>query len=257
MNSIFSRALLWSSLFLLANAALAGPDPCPESGGERTCAGNQSDGIRITSGPNDLAVKNLTADIAPAAETIGVRFSRNGGPGDDGGYSPVGAGGSGDTGGTGGAPALTLDLGDWSIVTYNAHGVLAQANGGRGGDGGEATGIPIPPFYIITGPAFGGNGGRGGAGGSVVLNVDGSITTNGNSAIGIFAESRGGRGGNGGWAFSTTYAEGGNGGSGGDGGNVFIENSASVTTISAECRGAGQRSSGVEVGSGVALSSRR
>jgi len=206
--------------------------------------------VSFTSGPDGLEVKDLTGDIAPADGTRGIRLSRNGGPGDDGGYSPVGAGGGGHTGGSGGAPTLTIDVDDWSIMTYNAHGILAQANGGRGGDGGEATGFPIPPLFVLTGPAFGGNAGRGGAGGNVQVTMTGSIVTNGDNSIGLFAESRGGRGGNGGWAFSTTYAEGGNGGSGGDGGNVTIDNFASITTDGVGAYGILGRSFGGEGGDG-------
>lgn len=165
MNSNFSRKLLWLSVIAVFNPAMAGPDACETAGDTRTCEGDQSDGVSVGSAPNNLIIQNLDQDITPATDTIGVHFTRNGRPGDDGGYSPVGAGGSGDTGYSGGAPTLTFDSGSMSILTDSAYGVLVRANGGRGGDGGEATGVPIPPFFFITGPSFGGNAGRGGAGG--------------------------------------------------------------------------------------------
>ena len=225
-------ALAGVALMAAVPQVLAGPDPCTTTPTVRTCSGNQSSGIVITSLPAELDVVSLTSDITRAG-FIAVQFSLNGGAGDSGGYSPVGAGGDGDAGGTGGAPTLNLATGAYAIRTSGDadYGAYVSANGGGGGGGGAATGFPIPPLFVITGPAFGGDGGRGGDGGDVTANLAGSIFTTGVDAYGIYAESRAGRGGNGGWAFSTTYAEGGDGGGGGDAGDILVDNSAGISTL--------------------------
>jgi len=252
MTQWHPSSLLWLTAIVASFPALAGPDACDQSAVDRTCEGNQSDGVIFTSGPNGLVVRNLSQDITPPAGKPGVCLARNGGPGGNGWGTPLGFGTNGDTGGAGGAPTLTIDTGDMKIVTAgdDAYGVVAQANGGSGGGGGWATGVPIPPIFVLTGPAYGGNGGRGGSGGNLALSVFGTIMTSGDGSHGIFAESRGGRGGNGGWAFSTTYAEGGNGGSGGDGGTIAIDNFAGIETGGVEAYGILGRSFGGEGGDG-------
>ena len=118
----------------------------------------------------------------------------------------LGMSGSGGTGNDGGAVNVTLNPG--TIVTglagqgsagagFLSHGVVAQSVGGGGGQGADGTTNPGGALYL--GGAFGGGGGKAANGGAVTINQTtsgvSSITTYGNSAIGLFAQSIGGGGG--------------------------------------------------------------
>ena len=128
----------------------------------------------------------------------------------------------GDAGGAGGNGGnVTVDnTGD--IATYGSFstGVLAQSIGGGGGVGGSTNFLP----WV----AVGARGGSGGSAGLVTLNLDGAgtITTEGEFAQGVLAQSVGGGGGVGGAAngYGAVYtvSVGGTGGSGGSGGAVTI-----------------------------------
>ncbi|PVB59351.1 autotransporter outer membrane beta-barrel domain-containing protein [Labrenzia sp. 011] len=139
-------------------------------------------------------------------------------------------GGSGGAGGSGGT--LNLDLTDAYIATglvtksttqsapNNSVGILAQSIGGGGGSGGAVsasdfvvaaptgTGVPVAFNYQA---AVGGNGANAGNGGSVSVSFDddSGLTTIGDAAHGIVAQSIGGGGGNGGDAsvLSTTLGD--------------------------------------------------
>ena len=103
----------------------------------------------------------------------------------------------------------------------HADGIFAQSLGGNGGKG-ESIGPAIS--------ATGGNGGAAGAGGLVTVDNTANISTEGDLAYGIFAQSIGGNGGNGGGvaaALSAAFGEGGNGGKGGD---VIVTNSGNINT---------------------------
>jgi len=112
-----------------------------------------------------------------------------------------------------------------SVTTYDddAVGVLAQSVGGGGGAGG------------VIG-AVGGNGGNGGAGGAVTVQIDSgsTVTTLGDFADGVLAQSVGGGGGDAGYAKAYgpffSAAIGGLGGSGNSGGNVSVSNSGALIT---------------------------
>ncbi len=118
----------------------------------------------------------------------------------------LGMSGSGGTGNDGGAVNVMLNPG--TIVTglagqgsagagFLSHGVVAQSVGGGGGQGADGTTNPGGALYL--GGAFGGGGGKAANGGAVTINQTtsgvSSITTYGNSAIGLFAQSIGGGGG--------------------------------------------------------------
>ncbi len=139
-------------------------------------------------------------------------------------------GGSGGAGGSGGT--LNLDLTEAYIATglvtnstsqsapNNSVGILAQSIGGGGGSGGAVsasdfvvaaptgTGVPVAFNYQA---AVGGNGANAGNGGSVTVSFDdeSGLTTIGDAAHGIVAQSIGGGGGNGGDAsvLSTTLGD--------------------------------------------------
>ena len=208
---------------------------------------------------------NVTVDSSGHLTTSGdnsvgiLAQSLGGGGGNGGGSYTVGEtvaiaiGGSGEKGGDGGSVVVNqvttpgdltglarseIDTGTRTIVdgqlvvTGNkAYGVFAQSVGGGGGRGGLAVAVA---GGTGTGAgisfALGGSGGPGGDAKDVTVNYKGDITTQGNSAYGIFAQSVGGGGGDGGGsvavsaggAFNFGLAMGGKGGVAGDGDIVTV-----------------------------------
>ncbi|WP_217570755.1 hypothetical protein [Mesorhizobium sp. GbtcB19] len=166
------------------------------------------------------------------------------------------------------------DIAGDTVTTGNsAYGIFAQSIGGGGGIGGRAHSLNVlvgkgeaPPDALINvamSVAVGGQGGAAGDGGHVVVTNDGSITTNGSLADGIYAQSVGGGGGAGGngilgtdelipvpaalianLAFGKTKlysslgaAVGGNGGGSGIGGLVEVTNTGNITTRGSNSNG--------------------
>ncbi|WPB82901.1 autotransporter outer membrane beta-barrel domain-containing protein [Sediminicoccus rosea] len=152
-------------------------------------------------------------------------------------------GGKGGTGGAGGYVFLTLG-GASSITTQGqgSHGVLLQSIGGGGGAGGDSSAMATTlslasatdreNFSLSTSVAVGGGGGTGATGGPITANINGGvITTYGDFANALVAQSIGGGGGNGGVGSTTTQSFGstaslglgiGVGGTGGTGGNSSV-----------------------------------
>ncbi len=114
-----------------------------------------------------------------------------------------------------------------------SHGALLQSVGGGGGDGGSSAGLI----------AIGGQGGGGGAGGAITADfgTGSSVTTQGDLAVGILAQSVGGGGGNGGEATVETAGAalviGGSGGSGGGAGAVAVTSGSNITTTGTKAIG--------------------
>ena len=178
-------------------------------------------------------------------------------------------------GGAGGDVSVTVD---GAIATHggDATGVLAQSIGGGGGLGGSAGADASADNPVVAGLAaregtsevanflqnyfegqnqtlptvdatfslsIGGSGGTGGDGGTVAVDLSAPITTLGDWASGIVAQSIGGGGGKGGTSAASgtggipeitinlDVALGGNGGAGGDGGDVTIQLDEGDTTI--------------------------
>ncbi len=104
----------------------------------------------------------------------------------------VGIGGNG--GGAGYGSAVTV-TNSGSIFTngYAATGIMAQSIGGGGGVGAEGSVGASSTFNI--GLGMNGRGGGAGSGGAVTVSSAGSITTNGDDAPAILAQSIGGGGG--------------------------------------------------------------
>ena len=177
---------------------------------------------------------------------------------------PVAVGGSGGKGGSGGAVEVA-NTGEISTGGQSAIGIEAQSVGGGGGNGGWSTTV-LGAFPSVSGLKYavtvGGAGGTGGAGGAVTVNNGisgnpalGAISTSGDSALGILAQSIGGGGGNGGAANTDSISVGigqnptcsitgnvgvgGSGGVGGAGSQVTVTNYANVST-------AGDNSYGIE-----------
>jgi len=185
--------------------------------------------------------------------------------------SAVAIGGQGGSGGQAGAVSLT-NTGQISTYGSDAEGVLLQSIGGGGGSGGSATAravalSPSPNVPAISvSVAIGGTGGTGNTGGDVTLNNSGLITTAGDSAIGVSAQSVGGGGGTGGDATAASYsgsaakgaslsaavAIGGSGGSGGTGGAVNLANSGLIATLGQDAYGVLAQSVGGGGGNGGA-----
>ncbi len=164
-------------------------------------------------------------------------------------FAGVAIGGAGGSGGNGGLVDLNFNQrlvggqpADSVITTTGArsYGVYAQSVGGGGGNGGFAAQL-TGGYGGAVSVAIGGSGGSGGRGG--LVDVDGrvDITTGGQNAIGMFAQSVGGGGGTGGFAISVAAAGGpiggsvsvgigGSGGSGGVGGQVDLRSGGRIQT---------------------------
>jgi len=157
----------------------------------------------------------------------------------------------GDSGGSGGNGGVVQVTNTGGIITEDdgAIGILAQSIGGGGGNGGNAAGIFV---------ATGGSGGNGGFGNSVAVTLGpgGSLTTGGDFAAGIIAQSVGGGGGNGGYGKSVgpfiAAAIGGFGGSAGNGGDVTVTNNQTVKTTGEQSLGILAQSVGGGGGNGGA-----
>jgi uncharacterized protein YhjY with autotransporter beta-barrel domain len=150
----------------------------------------------------------------------------------------VAVGGSGGSGGNGGQVEVT-NTGAINTLTDNSIGIFAQSVGGGGGNGGVSR-ATAGGFQVTTKPAYtlqasvsvGGSGGAGGKGDLVTVTDSGSVTTMGNNAIGILAQSVGGGGGNGGHSLAADFSRtqslkgsdsiGGSGGVAGSGGDVNV-----------------------------------
>ncbi|WP_075079715.1 PEP-CTERM sorting domain-containing protein [Terrimicrobium sacchariphilum] len=167
-------------------------------------------------------------------------------------------GGFGGTAGNGSTVGLQNE---GSVTTWGdgSHAVFAQSVGGGGGSGGDSTamaavidsGVPEVPITI----AHGGNGGGGGNGGDVTLSNEtgtASITTHGQNAAGLFAQSIGGGGGNGGIGNAVAKTPnlgpdttnivvnlglGGKAGGGGDAGFINLSNDGTIQTSGSGSQG--------------------
>ncbi|WP_339860433.1 autotransporter outer membrane beta-barrel domain-containing protein [Paremcibacter congregatus] len=218
--------------------------------GAGTGSGSATVGIGGSGGDGGLSStvdSAITGNVTTIGEnSTGVLVQSVGGGGGNGGMSvsgvisiagtgsgaaSVGIGGSGGGGGLSGAVTSQVTGG---VVTGgdNATAVVAQSIGGGGGNGGLTVAGTFAGAGTGSGGAsfgMGGSGGGGGAANTVMNTVIGDITTLGDDARGILAQSVGGGGGTGGMAISGIIAVGGTGsggasvgvgGSGGDGGDA-------------------------------------
>lgn len=204
---------------------------------------------------------------------VGIFAQSVGGGGGNGGFAgaigvgggalSIGLGGAGAAGGVGGIVNVT-NHDSISTMGDNATGILAQSVGGGGGNGGFA--LTGSAGAVSVAVSVGGKGGAGSNGDAATVNNFGAITTQGNLAYGILAQSIGGGGGNGGAAVSGTVAVsvkdlpagaaaisvGGQGGGASDAGIVTLTNSGSIEThglgahaISAQSIGGGGGNGGL------------
>ncbi|MEO7933116.1 MAG: autotransporter outer membrane beta-barrel domain-containing protein [Chthoniobacterales bacterium] len=185
------------------------------SGGLIALGGSGSNGgsagtVTVTNGATGSIHTKGTRSDAIFAQSVGG----SGGSGSDAG-GLVAVGGSGSKAGNG-SDVTVENYGTITTEKDNARGIVAQSIGGGGGDGGSSGGMV----------SVGGSGDGGGTSGTVTVKNGGGITTAGNDARGILAQSVGGGGGNGGSSGSiglfAGVAIGGSGGKGGAGGNVAL-----------------------------------
>lgn len=227
-------------------------------GGNGAGGGDAGDIVSVrTSDTTDI---DTTGDSA-----FGIAAQSIGGGGGNGGSSFSGAGGGGisvalgigGTGGVGGDGKYVEIINAATISTGGdlSTGIVAQSIGGGGGNGGFAGALAGGVGSASIG--IGGDGSAGGLGGEVVVENYGAVETQGENAIGIFAQSIGGSGGNGGsamagsaglMAVSTTV--GGGGGDGNDGGLVSVLNAGLISTLGNNSTGVFAQSVGGGGGNG-------
>ena len=249
------------------------------SGGQASFGGSRggNGGIGGDGGPVMASVLNGST-ITLGNNSIGVVAQSVGGGGGAGGdahgievVSAYVIGGNGGQGGDG--KDVTVNLGRNAVIgssgmptsssppdpgslpmPMGGGGVLAQSIGGAGGVAGSASSTGVGLIAVV----LGGTGGPGGIGGTVNVTSAGLVTSFGDHAPGIEAQSIGGGGGKGGSVtnFSSNPAPtaavsvGGRGGSGGDGGEATITNSGQVSTYGTDAPGVALQSIGGGGGSG-------
>ena len=202
------------------------------SDGQITTEGKESYGIFGQSigggGGNGSSIVNITATGGKGSTLAGLNIGGSGGDGNASGDVSVVNGGLVQTTGEG------------------AHGIFAQSVAGGGGNGGLALAISAVLAEDGNAPllAIGGTGGDGADAGDVTVTNSGQITTSGQEAHGIVAQSIGGGGGN----ANVGFAIGGNnpkttvvanalsaaigafgGGDGGLGGKVTVNHSGNIS----------------------------
>lgn len=190
--------------------------------------------------------------------SYGIFAQSMGGGGGNGGFSVAGGftkspsvslslGGGGGTASHGNLVDV-FTVADITTRGSGAHAIMAQSLGGGGGNGGFSIAGSATTDVVAMSASIGGFGGGGGHGEHVNVTNDGALTTLGNFAYGIFAESIGGGGGSGGFSVAGSFSKpasrpagpnatknldfsvGGQGGSGDAGGNVDVTNSGRIDT---------------------------
>ena len=214
--------------------------------GAVTTGDDQSDGIVVQSigGGGGNAGTTVAATLAAAAGAAG--------------NLSVGIGGDGGAAGNGGSATADIDA-DINTNGDGSDGLIVQSIGGGGGNSGLTVGAGLAGAGGGAGSVnvgVGGDGGSAGDGGIVVLDYVGDLTTNGDNATGILAQSVGGGGGNSGGtiaaglagggtgAGNVSVSVGGDGGAGGDGGQAGIDRAVTLNT-SGSVRTNGESSSGI------------
>jgi autotransporter-associated beta strand protein len=204
-------------------------------------SGGASDSVTLTSGGAGITTHG--------EKSYGVLAQSIGGGGGDGGFAVsgsisgdkgvnLGIGGNGGAASNSGIVTLTNAAG---IATQgnDSHGIFAQSVGGGGGSGGFSVAGSISKAESFN-AGIGGKGAGGGNSATVtVINDAANLTTAGDRAYGILAQSIGGGGGDGGFAVaggitkssSVELGVGGNGAGGGHADTVTVTNHAAITTL--------------------------
>jgi uncharacterized protein YhjY with autotransporter beta-barrel domain len=175
----------------------------------------------------DVAVLNMGSITTHGSNSQAIYAESVGGGGGEGG-SGGGLVTLGSSGGAGGNAGQVIVTNQGTLLTFGdgSHGIEAESLGGGGGDGGNAGGLV----------ALGGTGSTGSTSSVVIIQNMGQITTHGNTAHAILAQSIGGGGGNAG-SGSGVAALGGSGSGGGDGAAVFVFNAGALTNTGSNSYG--------------------
>jgi hypothetical protein len=129
--------------------------------------------------------------------------------------------GTGGRGANGGAVGLFSSSGTVTTAGDLAVGIILHSIGGGGGTGEDFTGVLA---------GSGGNGGNGGNAGEVEVTSATGITTSGDYATGLVAQSIGGSGGTGGIGGGLVLGLGGDGGGGGTAGKAIVNYTGDIVT---------------------------
>ncbi|MBB97440.1 MAG: hypothetical protein CML68_22925 [Rhodobacteraceae bacterium] len=184
-----------------------------------------------------VTVTNSDTISTQGVDATGIFAQSVGGGGGSGGTgtgasikTKVEVGGSGAAGGHGDSVTVT-NTADITTTGQRGNGIWAQSVGGGGGDAGDVEGafgagvddIFDSNFSIDIGANYDGDSGNGGDGGDVtVSSTDADITTSGQNAVGVWAQSVGGGGGTAG-SIALSYYFAGSNGAEGDSGDVTVE----------------------------------
>ncbi|KAA3448911.1 hypothetical protein C7I87_18900 [Mesorhizobium sp. SARCC-RB16n] len=189
--------------------------------------GGGGDGLKVTVNSSGHLTTSGDDAVGILAQSLGGGGGNGGGSYTVGEAVAIAIGGSGAKGGKGGSVEVnhvatpgnlsglvassistgtrtTDGLGQTVVTGAKAYGVFAQSVGGGGGRGGLAVAVSSGTSGAGASFAIGGKGGPGGDGKDVTVNYLGDITTQGDSAYGIFAQSVGGGGGDGGGAVAVS-----------------------------------------------------
>jgi hypothetical protein len=214
----------------------------PISGTDGSSGNNAGDVVIQFAGPSAGFVLSTTNGIGLNAQSNGSA----GGKGGDGfsAFPLPGFGADGGQGGTGGSvDVTTTGLGLISTGGDNNHAIEALSTGGHGGNGGGGE-------TILSSFGGGGDGGAGGAPGTATVSNVLSLTTSGNGAAGIWAQSVGAAGGDGGTVGGCIVCSGGSGAAASSGQTVQVTNSGVITTGGSNAVGIFAQSVGGFAGSG-------
>ncbi len=186
--------------------------------------GKGGDGGSVTLNGTGTPTSFTVTTSSTSAAQHAVRVESLAGSGGDGGRAVSetlgnGIGGDGGQGGSGGDVNVNFG-GTLKTAGNKAQGLFVRSYGGSGGNGGSGTGLS----------GTGGSGAGSGPGGSVNVTFTGTITTSGDEANAIVAQTVGGFSGNAG-AATGFLAFGAGSQSAGDGGTVNVILAEDITTI--------------------------
>jgi len=253
------------------------------SGGFAVAGGIGTDNAQVNAaigGSGDGGGNSSTVDLFNSGSSIATLGARSyglvaqsvGGGGGDGGFSIAGSigkgpaanfslGGSG--GGGGDSDDVTLNSsGRIATAGEESHAIFAQSVGGGGGSGGFSVAGSVSGDRGSFNASIGGDGDGGGNAGKVLLGnvaaIDGVLTTEGDRAYGILAQSVGGSGGDGGFSVAAgiskgegaKFSLGGSGDTGGDSDLVSVRSASTIVTHGADAHGLFAQSIGGGGGSG-------
>ena len=194
-------------------------------------SGSAGDGDEVSVTNSGSIITTGDSGTAIFAQSVGGGGGAGGdGSGDD--LTDLTVGGDGSGGGDGGE-IYVEHTGTIETSGAGAMGIFAQSVGGGGGAGGD---VELVFSESFTSDSFGigvvaaSNSGSGGDGGEIIIDVGGTITTTGDQAHGIWAQSIGGSGGALGADNADTLTETivGNAGDEGDGGDIQVTVTAAM-----------------------------